>query len=750
MEPLFVETSLKFEKTGSEVTLPEDPNAWPNEILQELFKQVPYIADFEPHVVMDRVDAERAYGFGHVEVMNKTEIQRGVSPEGMDAAGVRQARIPVIIKDRKLQPFDVVITEDSQMLPLTEPRLRQAIFRPQAFDITARTPGDMSMIGQLYPPYRQNYGFGGGGATMSVGMGKSGGVISWQEIAPYLTTEFIHARMTKLGSRDVGNPIAGERVSDPGLERASTDVVSNLKGEPNPTHGESVKQASMLSLILPTINESDYNGFFDQLRSQSIQSALIKNGAATSKSLALLAAHTPMSTEKTGAAVLGNWPMDVMQIRREDDGYHIKTASSKCWAPRETLMDRGELVRFAGEKIALDVDNAGSTTAMEGDPNGPQKQMPAAAAVGEVADPEEDRYEMIKDFGIYKVKDSEGRELIGYVFPNLIDTDGRPLPIFLFTNGSQSAVQGEIVGINVGGGASIPEGSPRGKGVFYEMLSNGRAQATIPMTINATMAANPEEGGETTLHAETWDGRPVEVRIQENISRITPMDGTMLIPAGMNWLPLDNSEEVELVGEAETADAQGKVASRQPWLEVRIRAGGVDSFSFEGMPVEKLARMDRSFLSLDESLFLLAGLGIEPEVAGEKLASAMVWSAPVSVIAKRGLSLPDDLVKSAYASAGARMSNVPNLRINLLKEAAVIPDPTAVDTVLSLGFINPENVGTFISYLPTLDEGQKKMCELLVASRLGLRDVPPSALEKAIRSVEEVIEGLKVMAFQKN
>jgi hypothetical protein len=42
------------------------------------------------------------------------------------------------------------------------------------------------------------------------------------------------------------------------------------------------------------------------------------------------------------------------------------------------------------------------------------------------------------------------------------------------------------------------------------------------------------------------------------------------------------------------------------------------------------------------------------------------------------------------------------------------------------------------------------MCELLVASRLGLRDVPPSALEKAIRSVEEVIEGLKVMAFQKN
>ena len=70
MEPLFVESSITFEKSASEVALPEDPNAWPNEILQEMFKQVPYIADFEPHVVMDRIDGERGYGFGHVEVMN--------------------------------------------------------------------------------------------------------------------------------------------------------------------------------------------------------------------------------------------------------------------------------------------------------------------------------------------------------------------------------------------------------------------------------------------------------------------------------------------------------------------------------------------------------------------------------------------------------------------------------------------------------------------------------------------------------
>jgi hypothetical protein len=70
--------------------------------------------------------------------------------------------------------------------------------------------------------------------------------------------------------------------------------------------------------------------------------------------------------------------------------------------------------------------------------------------------------------------------------------------------------------------------------------------------------------------------------------------------------------------------------------------------------------------------------------------------------------------------------------------------------VLSLGFINPQNIMTFVSYLPELDASQERLCELLVAARLGLTDVPTSPLEKAIKAVEEVLEGLKVLAFQKS
>lgn len=667
---LFIDSTLEFEKVSSEIALPEDPNAWPDEVLQELFKQVPYIADFEPHVSMDKVDAERGYAFGHIEVMNKTEIQRGASPEGMEAAGIRQAKIPIVIKDRKLLPFDVLITEDNQMLPLTEARLRQAIFRPQAFDITARTPGDMSMIGQLYPPYRQNYGFGGGGATMSVGMGKMG---------------------------------------------------------------------SLLSAILPTIHTADYDRLFADLNDPSLQAAFTKNAHATVDALKTLASFTPVSTEKTAAALFRTIQPSVLQVVHDDDGYHIKTANALCWLPHRDLWDRGQVVRAFGEKVALDADMNGSVTVA---PNATAQEGPQ---------PEKDQYELIKDFGIYKVKTTDGKELIGYVFPNLLDTDGTPLPIFLFTNGSQAAVQGEIVGIKVGGGASLFEGHPRGKGAFYELLTNGRAQATVPMTIKATLQTAEENEG-VFLHGETFDGRQVEVKVQPNITKIIGTGSMLLIPESMGWLPLDTAEEVTLMGNPEEADASIKAASGHLFKHVQLRSGG-DCFTVSGFPVEKLAADQRSFLSIDDTLFLLGGLGVNLDYAIQKMAQATAISAPVDVVVRTVIEDPGSLVEQSLKTASAMLEKNPLFSLSrpfLLKEAAVIPDPMAVDTVLSLGFINPENVTTFVSYLPTLDEAQKKMCELLLASRLGLRDIPISALERAIRSAEEIIAGLKVMALQKN
>ena len=666
VQPLFFEPDVQFEKVASEVMLPEDPNVWPQEIMQEVFKQIPYVADFAPHVTMDRVEGEKGFAFGHVEIQNKTEVQHGAPPDATQAAGIRSARVPIIIKDRKLQPLDLLVTEDSKVLPLTESRLRQAIFRPQVFDITGRGPGDMSMIGQLYPPYRQNYGFGGGGATMNVGMGKEG---------------------------------------------------------------------SVLTAILPTIRESDYNGFFAKVANdRGLQAQYVMNGAATGDALKLLASYEPGSVRKLASAVLQNLKPTVAQLCKTDEGYVLKTAAHNCWTPEETHLDRGAAVRLLGSKIVLAADTTGAAT------------MALGEGVAETESPEEDKPDLISQFGIYKVQDEQGRHLVGYVFPNLIDIDGTALPISLFTNGSQKAVQGDIVGINVGGGASLFTGHPEGNGVFYHLLPNGRAEATVPMTVKATMAS-PEQGG-VIMHAETFDGREVQVIVQPNIQKVTPSpEGDhLLIPDTFCWLPLDKAEDTTLVGDPEGFNKVGQAV--QAMSSVRVRHDGAGSFAVDGYPVEKIAQAERQFLSLDGTMFLLGGLGADLDYAQKKLGQAVAWSTPVEVHVGREIKTASSRLDEARDAAAAILATMPDLRVDLFKEAAVIPDPAAVDTVLSLGFLNPENLGTFISYMPAIDEAQLKMCELLLAARLGLREVPIQALEKSIRATESALEGLKVLAFQ--
>jgi len=161
-----------------------------------------------------------------------------------------------------------------------------------------------------------------------------------------------------------------------------------------------------------------------------------------------------------------------------------------------------------------------------------------------------------------------------------------------------------------------------------------------------------------------------------------------------------------------------------------------------------MASEDRNFLDIDGAMFLLAGLGVHQAYGAVKLAHASTGARPERILVGRGIELYGDRWGESQKTAAALYAQMPQLKRDLVKEAAFIPDPTAVDTVLSIGFINPENLMTFVSYLPAIDDSQTKLCELLLAARLGLQDIPASALERSVRSLEEVIEGLKIIAFQ--
>lgn len=716
-QPLFFEPVRDFPKIAAETVLPEDPNQWSNEVLQELYKQVPYLADFDLDVVMETVEGERGYGLGHVEVSNKTEAPMTAPATELQAAGVRSSRIPIIIRDSKLQPLDVLVTDDARALPLTEGRLRQAMFRPHNFDVTSKTPGDQSMVGQLYPPYRQNHGFGGGG--MGLGGGTDGKVASALEA--YIASLV---------------PRSAEKIAEE----------KSLRGAPVPALAAAVakaqaactsKTASILADVLTTAQPADLDAFKDSLLDRETKLAFMDNPDAYGP-LTLLSKADPPSLEKRAAAKFSTITPSVFQVVKQSSGYSIKTASHQLWFPISWQdVDRGELVRRCGEKVALAVDLSGSATMGDG-------VVPSEE--GSIEQPEAGP-ELISTPGIYSVQAANGQMLTGSVITNLVDVDGKPLPISLFTDGKHAVVQADISGIRAGDFAapgSVPSSAARGHGVFFSE-EGGLPVATIPLSLSATVQTTGEDSL-PHFQAETFDGRPVQVSVQPYVQSVQPADGTMLIPASWAWIPLDGATETSLAETPEEVKTASSIA--RSISSVAVRAGGPDSFSLSGWPVEKLSADARSFLTQDDALFLLVGLGADPTYAQKKLASAVLGNRPVSVKVARHLKLAEEVRGEDYVEAANYLEASPRFRHRLWKEAAAIPDPVAVDSVLSLGFINPENIATYIGYLPVLDEAQRRMCELLIGSRLGIRELPDGALERAIRALEDVIEGLKVVAFQ--
>lgn len=814
---LFIEPNLEFEKVAAEVALPEDPNTWPTEILQELHKHLPFIADFDPRIVMDRVDAERGYALGHVEVMNKTEIQ-AADPRTLEAAGVNEVRIPIVVKGNKLMPFDLLVTPDSKILPLTEQRLRMALFRPQMFDTTGRSPGDQSMVSMLYPPYRQAGGMGG----MEMGKAASdktanqawqralkAGKISAHDVGDAVahsfpvrsnpgataenvvrnisnsspkqqrnvlglygrgpadkvdTTVAVNEMLRKSGSAKTaqdGDPRAAYspiklngqdgKVHDVYVHpsRHNTEDFSSfhevrIKHKPSGethnfavhpddlhTHGWTEKKASLLQAILPTIEEGHFQSFGEKLANDQNLLAAFDSNIAAKGAMEVLSGYEPGLTQKTAAALVSAIRPTVAQLAHGLDGYTVKMASNFFWEPDTKTVDRGRAVSVFGEKVVLAADMNGSVTMVDG------AEAPEDDEVGE-------QVAVVHEYGIYKCQGTDGKEYVGFVFPNLIDSTGLPTSTQLFTNGSQVSVQAEIAGVQVGEGAALFEGrGPKGIGAFYR-VNEGKTECTIPFKVRGQIS----ERGEVGFSCETYDGRPVKLMVQQGVSDVTEVEpGVTLIPDDFRWMPLEQAENVSLVGSAEET---GKEASANSYMRsVSIRAGGHDSYSISGPPVDKLASAERDFVSYDDALFLLGGLGVRPEFAQKKLAQAAAFSAPISVTIGREIQTSSNQKTAALKKAHAFHKELPNLRRDLMKEAAVMTDPTAIDTVLSLGFLNPENVMTFVSYLPQIDQSQSKLCEVLLAARLGMKEVPVSALERAIKATEEVVEGLRVLAFQK-
>lgn len=587
---------------------------------------------------------------------------------------------PLVVRGFKLFPVDLFMNRMGKLFPLTKSRLRQAMFRPEIFDDSSSEEfANTSLQDMFYPPGRTGDMSPGSGQGFS---GNTGGVST---------------------------------IFGPGVKTSAA-------------------QYDILSAILPTILANDI-----QHLSTTIEATpgLLKTAGGNP---ALLGALSLLGDAEGGAVSDGEpfikramqaAPTHVIQMgyHSAHNGYWVKTASRVAFGDAMPLvMSRGEFLKFAGEEVARKVDTEGVVT------------LTTNATVDETTmGVDTENWAVVTEPGIYRVKTLDGKELTGWVIPNLTSTEGVRLPLSLFTNGSAAMVQDTILGLRVGIGSDLPSSPPKGPGVFY-VSGRGGIQATEPVIVQGGEA---DMDGNFTHHVVTSSGEDAEITLVEGIKQMTTTPEAVYLPASARFLALNEESAVPLVSHANELTKTAELIDRP---RVDLTAFGDDEFVLRFTNAPKLASVMPVRQSYDDAVFSLCVAGLGAKAAHTKLASAMKGAKEWMFV--DDVRLATDLLEKTASSSLKESQEATSLRRFLVKEAAVLPDSMSVDSVLSLGFINSENIGMFVGRIPTLETAMNHIAEILLGSRLGLVEVPEPAAARCVRALDDVLMGLKALSMR--
>lgn len=644
-QPLFLDQPLQFdgeEKLAGTLTrLGDNIDNWPQEITQEAYKQCPYLSDFEPHVILDKVDEQKGAAWGSIECRPKTDMTQ----EEMHTSPIEKVHIPIIVKDQMLCQFDVFLN-GKKYDHLTEGRIRAALFRPETMDAPRQRPPEPSLSNELQPP-------------LSDAMG------------------------SKLGHAELEN----------------LPLLPQLRGSVLDRHVDRLKTACTDPSLRAQITSSDEGVV-----------------AAFNSALDL----RPADREKVAHLVRDSIKPVVVQFRKlANGGVMAKWANPAAYAPQQQEVPMATAQDLAGEEdLTAMMEGDGTLTASN---DAPIKETMEAEEI-----------KTVDSFGLWKVQDTNGNTMIGWAFPQLLSMDMQPMPLTLWTNGSQYALQEHIAGEMSGKSTDLPKGAPRGYGCLY-YIDHGTAKAFIPMTVKTTMR---DPSGMVKYVCSNDLGESLTFYYTEDLKtvvKIGPND--YAVPSAVCWMPLRG--EVDLIKQPM---AFSKTSS--PNVVMSELVGDGDVFSWRGPSLHKLAADQYQFVNRDDAEFIGACLGLRRDFLKEAMSEASKGKC-LSFNNTRIITPAYEKMAESRARVKKMLDGVDVPNYFLAKEASILDDALSVDKILGLGFINSENVATFVDMLPSLEATLSKLAEMLVAVRLGMKDVPEVAIERMLVALEDVIRGLK-------
>jgi hypothetical protein len=759
------ELDHSFKKeAGFASRLSENVENWPQELSSELFKQLPFLSDYDVNINLDKVEPQRGFAFGYADIANKTERPEIEHTE----AGLPHVRIPLVIQERAVKPFSIFL-DGEKVLPLSEERLREILFNPGTFDLSTSQPRDPSLIEATMPPQRSGMGMGGeykqasamsktaamqtiekyigdGGISdivdlwmKDVGMGSKEKVAfnhiskpQWDAIYKSDSIQKLVAKNGSLSHPEVTNKVYEMASKTFGFHpkvysKPPAEMQQAAAGAKKPAQ-PATKTASLLLAIAPTIREKDRNDFVEKVAADAtLVAGFTRSGIA--KTLVEAMDNTKQASTSEMLENLADRiePTAVTVQKLPGGDFLIKSANVNAFSPESA---QGQVVPGAEAAEAMSQETA-------------QSMQPGQTATA-VAEPVEEKplystnEKICDEFGEWLVQDAMGNRIMGWVFPETLSWDGEftPQPIALFTNGSTYALQETIAGELVGKGVTFPSDAPRGDGVFYA-TDGGKAVCTAPLTIGS---ASMGPDGSPAFMGQDVFGNPVQVHMAEGLSRPTRVSDTeYALPKTWKFMRLNN--QTQLVSDPVQMNKAASV--RASAHEATLRFNG--SYYLEGgCGLHKLAHEFRYDLDPVTAEFMLGVLGVNGIAAKQKVAEAR-RKGHVKMAGLKTITLLSERYAEATKTASALISKLPNLRRDLIKEAAAMGDEATVDNLLALNFINPENIAVFVSYIPVLEETAEKLAEMLLSAYLGMGELPEGAIERGMKNLEEVISSLKAL-----
>lgn len=489
---------------------------------------------------------------------------------------------------------------------------------------------------------------------------------------------------------------------------------------------------SMLEAVGPTLLAPDLQKLATTMEGHPHYLEAMQGNEAFLGAVQTLADYQKMASDGSTdymKSAAGFAPITVTQIGYDEDAeqYWVKSASSRAYStPHVVWLDRAEFLKLAGEEATKRVDTEGTVTMT----HAPSVEAPEISTT-------EVKWEPVTSPGVYRVKTPTGAELTGWVIPSLVDVDGHTVPLAVFSNGSATAVQDIILGVRVAESQHLPLATPKGQGLFFVTTADG-IRGTIPLTVKGSEAAMD---GSDAYHVVTNLGQKATVRMVEGLRSIVASKGELLLPAHAGFMAL-SGENLPL---ASSPDQVMKVSSAETAISALWLNDGTVRLQYRNLP--KLASTSPATVSIPEAFWHMGLAGMSAKHAADVMTESASTGYAATAYGVHDVTLLSDIAGGVREKAASNTHRIFAMREDLLKEASVLPTSSTVDAVLSLQFLNSENIRMFISKLPYLEECLNTLCELLIAQRLGLQQLPEGALTRAVRGLDAAIGSLRGMAM---